>query len=140
MRYPIQAGTLMLAFTGCLAAAAQEQDGLALLDKPKLPFSLQFKDDAIAKAVRETVAESKEMEKAREGTTSAALSLKEVLKGDQYDAFGRQFSEAQKPSCLGPDALKHQPAGFTYGGWNFSLGPLLTLPFWTAAVVRGKCR
>ncbi|TQK07890.1 hypothetical protein [Herbaspirillum sp. SJZ107] len=140
MRYPTQAGTLVLAFAGCLAAVAQEPDALALEDKPKVPFSLKFKDDAIARAVRETVAESKEMEKAREGTTSAALSLKGVLKGDQYDAFGRQFSEAQKPSCLGPDALKHQPAGFTYGGWNFSLGPLLTLPFWTAAVVRGKCR
>jgi len=140
MRYPTQAGTLVLAFAGCLAAVAQEPDALALQDKPKVPFSLKFKDDAIARAVRETVAESKEMEKAREGTTSAALSLKGVLKGDQYDEFGRQFSEAQKPTCLGPDALKHQPAGFTYGGWNFSLGPLLTLPFWTAAVVRGKCR
>lgn len=140
MRYPTQAGTLVLAFAGCLAAAAQEADALAVQDKPKVPFSLKFKDDAIARAVRETVAESKEMEKAREGTTSAALSLKGVLKGDRYDEFGRQFSEAQKPSCLGPDALKHQPAGFTYGGWNFSLGPLLTLPFWTAAVVRGKCR
>ena len=140
MRYPTRAGMLALAFAGCMAAVAQETDGLALQDKTKVPFSLQFKDDAIAKAVRETVAESKGMEKAREGTTSAALSLKGVLKGDQYDAFGRQFSEAQKPSCLGPDALKHQPAGFTYGGWNFSLGPLLTMPFWTAAVVRGKCR
>ena len=140
MRYAPQAGTLVLAFAGCLAAVAQEPDALALQDKPKVAFSLKFKDDAIARAVRETVAESSEMDKAREGTTSAALSLKRVLKGDQYDAFGRQFSAAQKPSCLGPDALKHQPAGFTYGGWNFSLGPLLNLPFWTAAVVRGKCR
>jgi len=126
MRYPTHAGSLVLAVAGCVAAVAQEPDALALQEQPKVPFSLAFKDDAIAKAVRETVAESKAMEKAREGTTSAALSAKGVLKGDQYDEFGRRFSEAQKPSCLGPEPLKHQPAGFTYGGWNFGLIPPLT--------------
>jgi hypothetical protein len=35
--------------------------------------------------------------------------------------------------------LKHQPADFTAGGWNFGLGGILALPFWGAAIVRGKC-
>lgn len=140
MRVVTHGGALLLACTGCLMAVAQEPDGLALQDKPTVPFSLHFKDDAIAKAVRETVAESKAMEKAREGTTSAALSFRVAPRDDKYEAFGRQFSAAQKPSCLGPDPLKFQPAGFTAGGWNFGLVPPLTLPFWITAVVRGKCR
>lgn len=140
MRYPIHAGLLALAFVASLLAAAQEAETLAAPDKAALPFTLRLKDEAIAQAVRATVAETKAMDKAREGTTSAAFSAQGILKGDKYDEFGRQFSEAQKPSCLGPDALKHQPAGFTYGGWNFGAGGVLALPFWGAAILRGKCK
>lgn len=135
MRTTTHAGALLLAFAGSLMAAAQEPDPLALPGKPAAP-AFQLKDALIEKAVRETIAESREQDK---GKAQAALSGG-VLSGDRYEAFGRQFSEAQKPSCLGPDALKHQPAGMTYKGWNFGLGGLLALPFWGAAIVRGKCR
>jgi len=132
MRYPIRAGMLLLAFTGSPAAAAQAPDPLG-----GAAPAFQFKDARIEKAVRETLAESKEEEKTK---PRAAFAATGALSGDSYEAFGRQFSEAQKPSCLGPDALKHQPAGFSTKGWNFGLGGLLALPFWGAAIARGKCR
>lgn len=139
MKHHAHAGTLLLtllAFAGSLAAVAQEPDLLAVPDKAALPFRL--KDPLIEKAVRETLAESKEDGK-DPGKERAVYAAKPAPGGDRYEAFGRQFSEAQKPSCLGPDALKHQPAGFTSGGWNIGLGGLLALPFWGAAIVRGKC-
>lgn len=134
MRTTTHTGTLLLAFAGSLMAAAQEPDLLALPGKRAAP-AFQLKDALIEKAVRETIAESREQDKAR---PQAALSGG-VLSGDKYQEFGRQFSQAQKPSCLGPDALKHQPTGFTYKGWNFGVGGLLALPLWGAAIVRGKC-
>lgn len=135
----MHAGMLLIAFAASLMAVAQEPEALSPMDKAPLPFSLRLKEDAIAKAVRETIAETRTMDKAREGTTSAAFSAQGILKGDRYEEFGRQFSEAQKPSCIGPDALKHQPTGFTVGGWNFGVAGLLALPLWGAAIVRGKC-
>ena len=131
MRPTTHTCALLVAFAGSLMAAAQEPELLAMPGKP----AFQLKDALIEKAVRETIAESKEQDK---GKPQAALSGG-VLSGDKYQAFGRQFSEAQKPSCLGPDALKHQPAGFTYKGWNFGLAGPLLLPFWGAAVLRGNC-
>lgn len=137
MRTTTHTGALLLAFAGSLMAAAQEPDLLTLSGKPAPAF--QLKDALIEKAVRETIAESREQDKdKRNGKDKAALSGG-VLSGDKYQEFGRQFSEAQKPSCLAPDALKHQPTGFTYKGWNFGVGGLLALPLWGAAIVRGKC-
>ncbi|MDB5747216.1 MAG: hypothetical protein JWP72_2064 [Massilia sp.] len=63
----------------------------------------------------------------------------DVLSADPYRKFSHGFAEAKKPSCLGPDALKHQPASFSTKNWNFSAGALLALPFWAAAIARGKC-
>ena len=62
-----------------------------------------------------------------------------ALSGGAYREFARKFSEAEKAHCLGPDALKHQPAGFSTKNWNFGLGGLAGLPFWAAAIARGKC-
>jgi len=141
MRYSTHGGTLMLAFAGCLVAVAQEPDGLALQDKPGVPFSLKFKDDAIAKAVRETVAESKQKEKEddKAGTTSAAMDAKGTLRGDKYEEFGRQLTEAQRPGCLRPDALKHEQTEIVTRNWVIGLGGILILPLWAKAIVTGKC-
>jgi len=139
MKNSAPAGTLLLmliAFAGSLTAVAQEPALLAVPDKAASPF--RMKDPLIEKAVRETLAESKAEGKDM-GKERALFAATPALTGDRYEAFGRQFSEAQKPSCMGPDALKHQPAGFTAGGWNFGLGGIFALPFWGAAIVRGKC-
>ena len=134
MKTPAHTGALLLAVAGSLAAVADEPDLLAPSSKPS---SFQLKDPLIEQAVRETIAESREKNKDRLGAKSAATG---ALSSDKYEEFGRQFSEAKKPGCFGPDALKHQPAGFTYGGWNFGLAGPLVLPFWGVAILRGKCR
>ena len=141
MRYSTHGGTLVLAVGGCLAALAQEPDGLAVQDKSPVPFSLRFQDDVIAKAVRETVAESKENGKDAErmGTTSAAMDAKGTLRGDKYEAFGRQFTEAQRPGCLRPDALKHEQTDIVTKNWVIGIGGILMLPLWAKAIVTGKC-
>jgi len=117
----------------CLQAAGQEPeerkakgDGPA----PPPPLSLRLSDEVIGKAVRETLAEH---------PGSPARPSGKVLSGDPYQKFSREFSEARKPDCLHPDAMKFQPASVVIGGWNVGLGGLFVLPFWAAAVVRGKC-
>ena len=62
-----------------------------------------------------------------------------ALSGGAYREFARKFSEAEKPHCLGSNALTHQPAGFSTKNWNFGFGGLAALPFWGAAIARGKC-
>ena len=62
-----------------------------------------------------------------------------ALSGGAYREFARKFSGAEKPHCLGSNALKHQPAGFSTKNWNFGFGGLAALPFWGAAIARGKC-
>jgi hypothetical protein len=132
VKYQVHAGMLLLAFTGSLMAAAQEST--------RLPSALQFRDEAIAKAVRETLAESKETDKEtrREGTTSAAMETK-ALRGDKYEEFGRQFSDAQRPGCLRPDALKHEQTAIVTKNWVFNVGGIFILPLWAKAIVTGKC-
>ncbi len=62
-----------------------------------------------------------------------------ALSGGAYREFARKFSDAEKPHCLAPNATKHQPSGFSTKNWNYSFGGLFALPFWGAAIVRGKC-
>lgn len=89
------AGMLVLALDDVSAAAVADPDPLSIAPaatalsavsaKPGFPLS----DDAIKKAVRESLAQE----------PRAALKLDgAVLRGDRYQAFSRQFSEAQKPS------------------------------------------
>ena len=35
--------------------------------------------------------------------------------------------------------MKHQPTSFEAGGWVFGVGGQFALPFWAAAIARGKC-
>jgi hypothetical protein len=101
---------------------------------PQTTLSLRLTDEVISKAVRETLAEHPGSPKLQSG---------KALSGDAYRKFERGFSEAEKPGCLHPDAMKFQQAGTTIktpdGGWNIGLGGLFALPFWAAAIVRGKC-
>lgn len=87
-------------------------------------------DEAIGKAVREVLAEMPGQPLSGSG---AALS------GGPYKEFARQFSDAERPHCMGPNALKHQPASTVYKGWNIGVGGIFALPFWATAIVRGKC-
>jgi hypothetical protein len=127
MRYPIHAGTLMLAFAGCLAAVAQETDGLALQAKPTMPAAPKEKsvlDKAtIQAAVRAVLDEQPAIPRLHEADT---------LRANQYDRFARQVEEATVPDCLHSEGLKRQP--------TFFLGGLLALPFIAVAKVRGKCQ
>jgi hypothetical protein len=131
----MKAWTWMTVCGLCLASArAQELDERKDAAKPP-PLSLRLSDEVISKAVRETLAENK---------GSPKLQQEKALSGDAYQKFARDFSEAEKPGCLGPNALKFQPAGTVVktpsGGFNVRVTGIFALPFWAAAVVRGKCR
>lgn len=83
-------------------------------------------DETIRKAVRETLAE----------TPAPAKDRGPILRGDAYEKFERQFDDARIPSCWQPDAMKHQPPRLG----PVALGGILALPFWGAAIVKGKCK
>ena len=84
-------------------------------------------EDVVRQAVRDTLAEAP--------PEARALPPGQALSGDRYQGFARTVSEARHPSCLGPDALKHQPNKIGV----FQANGLMALPFWAAAIVRGKC-
>ncbi|QNA89834.1 hypothetical protein G4G28_17515 [Massilia sp. Dwa41.01b] len=113
------------------AAAAPAPMAPASPEAP-LPLRARLDDEAIRQAVRETLAQSPDQ--------SASPASGDVLSGDRYQAFSRDFKEAKKPSCLGPDALKFQPSSIGTRNWNIGLGGLFALPFWAAAIARGKCQ
>jgi hypothetical protein len=108
-----------------LGAGAAEPAQKAAGAAPSLRVRLS--DDVVKQAVRATLAESP-----REPTSAPGGT---VLSGDRYQSFSRAFAGAQKPSCLRPDALAFQPAK----GANFEARELMALPFWAAAIVKGKC-
>lgn len=127
---PLKAGTyaaaILLTLSGSTAAASPATP------VPGQSLRARLSDEVIKQAVRETLAENPvEREAAPSG---------QVLSGGQYLAFSRNFSEAQKPSCMGPDALKFQPAEMSTKDWHFAASGLMTLPFWAAALVKGKCQ
>jgi hypothetical protein len=100
--------------------------------EPAPSLRARLTEDVVKQAVRETLAEGPREPK--------AAPSGRVLSGDRYQSFARTFSEAQIPSCLGPDALKHQPNKFDTKNWHFEANGTLALPFWAAAIARGKCK
>jgi hypothetical protein len=98
------------------------------------PLSLRLSDEVIHKAVRDTLAENPG------GPTPQS---RKTVSADRYEKFARGFSKAEKPGCLGPDALKFQPNHkvVKIGGtlWDARADGPFALPFWAAAIVRGKC-
>ena len=121
----------------CLAgwqATAQELEERK--EAPPAGLSLRLTDEVISKAVRDTLAE--------EGRTGMKRESGRVLSADtSYQKFERGFSEAQKPGCLGPNATKFQPSSTVVntplGKFEVGAGGIFALPFWAAAIVRGKC-
>jgi hypothetical protein len=118
-------------------AAAQKLDEHKVAGT-QAPLSLRLTDDVISKAVRETLAEQQAGQPG-----SPRLASGKALSGDAYRKFEKGFSEAEKPGCFGPDALKFQPSTKVVkaGGQDYVVGVagLLALPFWGAAILRGKC-
>lgn len=128
----MKASVLALSLLSASAAgAAEPAPAPSPAADPALPLRLRLTEEAIRQAVRETLAERRD--------SSRPMPEGDALSGDPYHGFAREFEEARKPSCLAPDALKHQPSGFTTKNWNFGVGGLLALPFWAAAIARGKC-
>jgi hypothetical protein len=115
---------------GSPASAQHEPVAAAGTPVAAPPTSARPSDEAIKAAVRAVLEEMPDTPMPATGT---------ALSGGAYREFARQFSEAEKPHCLGPNALKHQPAGFSTKNWNFGAAGLLALPFWGAAIARGKC-
>lgn len=103
---------------------------LAVASDPKRAPAARPSDEAIKQAIRDTLAEQKDEVPFTQGT---------ALSGNPYREFARQFSQARKAHCLGPDALKHQPHSFETKDWRFGAGGILAAPFWAAAIARGKC-
>lgn len=94
---------------------------------PAVPtMRARLSDDVIRQAVRETLAEQPPTPSPDHGR---------VLSGERATSLSRQMDEARVPSCWRPDGLKHQPAAIG----PIALGGVLALPFWAAAIVRGKC-
>lgn len=91
-------------------------------------------DEAIKAAVRQILDEMPAGAMPGSGT---------ALSGAPYKEFARRFSEAEKAHCMGPNALKHQPHSTVvktiFGDFAIGAGGLFALPFWGAAIVRGKC-
>ena len=118
-------------FLACILLLATSRSAAQAQAAPELPLRARLTDEAIKQAVRKTLAESP----ARAGPAPSG----DVLSADPYRKFSRGFTEAKKPACLGPDALKHQPAEFRTRTWVIGAGGLVALPFWAAAIARGKC-
>lgn len=123
------AGALFLSMPGSTAAAPVPAP--ATPPEANTTLRARLTDEAIKQAVRETLAES--------GLGPASAPTDGTFSGDSYRAFARGFTEAKKPSCLGPDALKHQPSEISTKHWNIGVSGLLALPFWATAIARGKC-
>ena len=112
-----------------LGADAAEPPKAAAASTPSLRMRLS--DGVVRQAVRDTLADNP----AEPGSEPTGR----ILSGDRYQSFARTFSEAQKPSCLGPDALKHQPNKIDTKHGHFEANGTMALPFWAAAIMRGKC-
>lgn len=98
-------------------------------DAGAAPAPLRLTDPAIERAVRETLAGTKE---------SGPLAQGSAFSGNP--AFAKAFAKAAVPSCLGPDALKHQPTSISTKNWTFGVSGIFAIPFWVAAAARGKCQ
>lgn len=116
----------LLMFSGAAEATAPATPAASL------PLRARLTDEVIKQAVRDT-----RDEQPAEGE---AAPSGQMLRGDRAQAFSRAFTYAQKPSCMGSDALKFQPAEMYTKDWHFAAKELMALPFWATAIVKGKCK
>jgi hypothetical protein len=108
---------------GLLTAVASVAHAVDDAPPPPAPRRALPDEDAIRKAVRDTLAERPDNPRLHEADT---------LRANRYDVFARQVEDATVPDCLHPDGLKRQPTFFLTG--------LLALPFVAVAKIRGKCQ
>jgi len=133
---------LLLPLASCLSLPAQadapttfkrvQPDPFALPEPPATPLKTGARpsEEAIRAAVRATLEEMPPSPMPAAGT---------ALSGTPYREFERTFDFAAKPHCLGPNPLKHQPHTIETKNWVFGVGGIFALPFWAAAIARGKC-
>ncbi|MCA1854907.1 hypothetical protein LE190_03040 [Massilia oculi] len=136
---------VLAAVAACCACAAHADappsSGVATPDPFALPANApepvagaRPSEEAIRAAVRATLDELP-------ATSFSASS--QALSGGPYREFARKFAQAAKPHCLGPDPLRHQPHSTVvktvFGDYVVGVGGIYALPFWGAAVLRGKC-
>jgi hypothetical protein len=118
----------------CLCLASLPAMAQELEERKEAKPGLRLTDEAVSKAVRESLAESPRIPLQQSG---------KVLSGDPYQKFERGFSEARKPDCLHADAMKFQPHGLSFKllGQEYVMEATgrIAIPFWIAAIVRGKC-
>lgn len=110
-------------FTAALLAAQLAIDAAP----PAAPLRVRVSDPAVIRtAVKAALAAS----------PAPARDTGRILSGDAQSGLSQAFDEARVPGCLNPDALKHQPAKIGF----IDLSGILVVPFWLAAVARGKCQ
>jgi hypothetical protein len=93
-------------------------------------------DEAIRKAVREVLDDTRE-------TLAGTKDSGPLIQGSAFSgdpAFAKAFAKAAVPSCLGPDALRHQPTSISTKNWTFGVSGVFALPFLVAAAAGGKCK
>lgn len=115
--------SLAAILSGLSLAASAAAPAPAPSPPPLLP---RLTGDAIHQAVREVLEANTENPRRHEADT---------IRGNSYQEFAQQFSEAKVPDCLHPDGLKRQPP--VIGPIAFQY--LLAVPFVVLAKVRGKC-
>lgn len=123
---------LLLALAHLPAHADAPPDPFALPETPAAvpATSARPSDEAIRAAVRATLNDMPD---------SPMRSSGGALSGAPYREFERKFAFAAKPHCMGPDPLKHQPHSIQTRNWVFGATGIFALPFWGAAILRGKC-
>jgi hypothetical protein len=126
MKLPLLAG-LLLTMSG---AHAQPPGASTPAAKPTPPLRARLSGEAVRSAVRETLAQ--------EDPQTGPLPSGPVLSGGSLRGFAQDVAAAKTPSCL--DALAFRPAQTDTKNWHFEAKGLTALPFWTAAVMQGKCR
>ncbi len=94
---------------------------------PPATLSARISDPAVIRAA---------VKEATAGDPARAAGRRETaLSADPYRGFANAMDEARVPSCLHPDALKHQPPKIG----PVVIGGIYALPFLAAAILRGKC-
>lgn len=98
----------------------------------------RFDDQAIAEAVRATVAE---MPRLQAPQVRADFSGGEAAGGQgAMSKIDRAFVAAEVPDCFKADALKHAPPVIYVAGVPIVLGGLLSIPHLVYASSTGKCK
>jgi len=107
-------------------------NGAELAAKPAPSLRARLTNEAIASAVRDTLAQ--------DAPAAVPAPSGTILSGGSFRSFAHDVAESKKPSCFGQDALKFQPAEIDTRNWHFAAKGLTAAPFWAAAILRGKCQ